>query len=45
MPRLVKNAVFAEGAGPTCDVGPPCTITTYGGRSSAGATTSGWVGA
>ena len=41
MPRLVKNAVFADGAGPTWEVGPPRTKTTYGGRSPPGAAAAG----
>ena len=41
MPRLVKNAFSRSSRGTTCEVGPPCTQTMYGGSSPSGARTAG----
>src|SRR5215207_5731102 len=41
MPRLVKYAFSRSSTAGECVVGPPCTKTTYGGSSPAGATASG----
>jgi hypothetical protein len=43
-PRLVKNWISGDSVEETCAVGPPCTRTISGGRSSAGAVKSGLCG-
>ena len=44
MPRLVKYAIRPDAAPPRCAVGPPWTLTRYGGRSLSGPTIPGLVG-